>query len=107
VRRIDGSVDVGLDQAVHGDTSESPDEFRVIADLLGPEDHPIAKSVGSAAGVGGPIADFLVALLEGSTGSYMVGFTVLGMLVIAGGNSLAIYDRLGVVEVAQPKMQAA
>jgi len=37
----------------------------------------------------------------------MVGFTVLGVLVIAGGISLAIYDRLRVVEVAQPRMQAA
>lgn len=71
--------------------------------------------MGSAAGIanglgargGGTIADFLVALLKGSTGSYMVGFTVLGMLVIAGGISLVIYDRLGVVEVAQPRMQAA
>jgi hypothetical protein len=55
----------------------------------------------------GTIADCLVALLKRSTGSYMVGFTVLGILVIAGGISLAIYDCLGVVEVAQPRMQAA
>jgi hypothetical protein len=34
---------------------------------------------------GGTIADFLVVLLKGSTGYYIVGFTVLGMLVVAGG----------------------
>lgn len=60
------------------------------------------RAVGPAAGIingvgaggGGTIAGFLVALLKSYTGSYMAGFTVLGVLVIIGGVCLLTFGRL-------------
>jgi MFS family permease len=60
------------------------------------------QAVGSAAGIinglgaggGGTMAGFLVGLVYKSTGSYMTGFVVLGVIVILGGTALLIYGRI-------------
>jgi MFS family permease len=49
---------------------------------------------GVGAGGGGTLAGFIVGLLYRSTGSYMDGFVVLGVLVILGGVALLLYGRL-------------
>lgn len=48
---------------------------------------------GLGAGGGGTIAGFLVGYLESVTGTYTLGFVVLGALVIVGGISLLLYGR--------------
>jgi hypothetical protein len=42
VGRVDVAVDVGLDQAVHGDAAKPADQFGVIADLLRAQDDAVA-----------------------------------------------------------------
>jgi len=49
---------------------------------------------GLGAGGGGTMAGFLVGLLYQSTGSYMTGFVVLGIIVIFGGVSLILYGNV-------------
>lgn len=49
---------------------------------------------GLGAGGGGTIAGFLVGMLQQSTGSYMPGFVVLGVIVILGGISLLTYGHI-------------
>jgi predicted MFS family arabinose efflux permease len=63
----------------------------VDADAIGPASG-IINGVG--AGAGGTLAGFLVGLLYQSTGSYMSGFFMLGLLVVLGGLSVLIYGRL-------------
>jgi len=46
------------------------------------------------AGGGGSLAGFIVGLLYKSTGSYMSGFSVLGVLVILGGIALLTYGKI-------------
>jgi MFS family permease len=48
---------------------------------------------GIGAGGGGTLAGFIVGLFLKSTGSYMPGFMVLGILIILGGLSLLLYGR--------------
>jgi hypothetical protein len=45
VRGIDVAVDVGLDQAVHGDAAETADQLRVVADFLRAQHDPAAELV--------------------------------------------------------------
>jgi MFS family permease len=49
---------------------------------------------GIGAGGGGTLAGFIVGLFLRSTGSYMLGFMTLGILIILGGVSLIIYGKL-------------
>ncbi len=49
---------------------------------------------GIGAGGGGTLAGFIVGLFLRSTGSYMLGFMTLGILIIMGGMSLIIYGKL-------------
>ena len=49
---------------------------------------------GIGAGGGGTLAGFIVGLFLRSTGSYMLGFMTLGILIIMGGVSLIIYGKL-------------
>jgi MFS family permease len=48
---------------------------------------------GIGAGGGGTLAGFIVGLLLKSTGSYMPGFMVLGLLIILGGISMILYGK--------------
>ena len=48
---------------------------------------------GISAGFGGTIAGFIVGIFLKSTGSYLPGFMVLGLLIIFGGISLIFYGR--------------
>ncbi len=48
---------------------------------------------GISAGFGGTIAGFIVGIFLKSTGSYLPGFMVLGLLIILGGISLIFYGR--------------
>ena len=48
---------------------------------------------GISAGLGGTIAGFIVGLFLKSSGSYLPGFMVLGMLIILGGISMIFYGR--------------
>ncbi|WP_233809407.1 MFS transporter [Paraburkholderia sp. HP33-1] len=60
------------------------------------------QAVGSAAGMmngigaggGGTLAGFLVGLINAATGSYMLGFEILGLLALLGGGSLLLYGRM-------------
>lgn len=60
------------------------------------------SAVGSASGIvnglgaggGGTIAGFVVGLLYNSTGSYMAGFIVLGIISILGGIALLIFEKV-------------
>jgi MFS family permease len=48
---------------------------------------------GIAAGFGGTIAGFIVGIFLKSSGSYMPGFMILGILIIAGGISMMLYGK--------------
>lgn len=49
---------------------------------------------GIGAGVGGTTAGFVVEFLHGSTGSYLPGFVVIGIVAIVGGLSVYTYCRI-------------
>jgi MFS family permease len=51
---------------------------------------------GISAGFGGTLAGFIVGILLKSTGSYMPGFMVLGLLIILGGISMIFYGKYSV-----------
>lgn len=76
--------------------SYTPNIWSILQSTVAPEAIGPASGImnGLGAGGGGTIAGFLVAMLYGSTGSYMPGFMVLGGLVILGGLSLLTYGRL-------------
>jgi len=48
---------------------------------------------GIAAGGGGTLAGFIVGIFLKSTGSYMPGFMILGLLIILGGFSMMLYGK--------------
>lgn len=76
-------------------SSYTPNIWSILQSNVEPE------AIGSAAGVinglgaggGGTLAGFLVGMLYRSTGSYMSGFVVLGVLVVLGGIALLTYGR--------------
>ena len=76
--------------------SYTPNIWSILQSTVAPEAIGPASGImnGLGAGGGGTIAGFLVAMLYGSTGSYMSGFMALGGLVILGGLSLLTYGRL-------------
>jgi MFS family permease len=76
--------------------SYTPNVWSILQSTVAPEAIGPASGImnGLGAGGGGTIAGFLVAMLYGSTGSYMPGFMVLGGLVILGGLSLLTYGRM-------------
>ena len=51
---------------------------------------------GISAGFGGTLAGFIVGIFLKSTGSYMPGFMVLGLLIILGGISMIFYGKYSV-----------
>lgn len=77
-------------------SSFTPNIWAIIQSTVKP------SAIGPAAGIvngigsggGGILAGWLVGLLHGSTGSYLPGFAVLGVLGVLGGLSLAAYGRL-------------
>jgi MFS family permease len=62
---------------------------------------------GFGAGGGGIVAGFVVGQLQASTGSYLPGFVVLGVVAIVGGLALLTYGRLRPREVAAVPAAAA
>jgi MFS family permease len=65
-------------------------ESNVEKDSIGPAAGIIN---GIAAGGGGTLAGFIVGIFLKSTGSYMPGFMILGMLIILGGFSMMLYGK--------------
>ena len=58
---------------------------------------------GIGAGIGGVLSGWIVGLLKSSTGSYLPGFVVLGIISVLGGLSLIVYGRLASRHVATHK----
>ena len=58
---------------------------------------------GIGAGIGGVLSGWIVGLLTSSTGSYLPGFVVLGIISVLGGLSLIVYGRLASRHVATHK----
>src|SRR5690606_606439 len=52
VGRVDVAVDVGLDQAVHGDAAQAADDLRVVRNLLRAQDDLAAELLHAAVQVG-------------------------------------------------------
>ncbi|WP_428374366.1 MFS transporter [Lichenicoccus sp.] len=77
-------------------SSYTPNIWTILQDSVAPSAVGPASGImnGLGAGAGGTIAGFLVGLLRSSTGSYTVGFMVLGALVLLGGISLLLYGRV-------------
>ena len=65
-------------------------ESNVEPDSIGPAAGIIN---GIAAGGGGTLAGFIVGIFLKSTGSYMPGFMILGLLIILGGFSMMLYGK--------------
>ena len=76
--------------------SYTPNIWSVLQELVEPRAVGVASGImnGLGAGAGGTLAGFLVGILKSETGSYMIGFMVLGILVVLGGIVLLIYDRI-------------
>lgn len=89
-------------------SSFTPNIWAIIQSTVEP------SAIGPAAGIvngigsggGGILAGWLVGLLHGSTGSYVPGFAVLGILGVLGGVSLAVYGRLARPVIAVTPAQA-
>jgi hypothetical protein len=77
-------------------SSYTPNIWTILQSTVAPEAIGPAAGIinGLGAGGGGTIAGFLVGLLYRSTGSYMSGFMVLGVLVFLGGLALLVYGRI-------------
>lgn len=78
-------------------SSYTPNIWSILQSTVEPRAIGPASGIinGLGAGGGGTLAGFLVGMLYKSTGSYMSGFVVLGILVILGGISLLTYGRVG------------
>ncbi|MBU9172883.1 MFS transporter [Burkholderia gladioli] len=76
-------------------SSYTPNIWSILQASVAPE------AVGSAAGImngigaggGGTLAGFLVGITKAATGSFIVGFVLLGVLALMGGVALLIYER--------------
>ncbi|WP_186181871.1 MFS transporter [Burkholderia gladioli] len=76
-------------------SSYTPNIWSILQASVAPE------AVGSAAGImngigaggGGTLAGFLVGMTKAATGSFIVGFVLLGVLALMGGVALLIYER--------------
>jgi MFS family permease len=77
-------------------SSFTPNIWSIIQSTVEPQAVGPASGIinGLGAGAGGTLAGFLVGLLYKSTGSYMSGFFILGVLVMLGGVSLLAYGRI-------------
>ncbi len=74
-------------------SSYTPNIWTILQDSVAPSAVGPASGImnGLGAGAGGTIAGFMVGLLRSHTGSYTIGFMVLGALVLLGGSSLLLY----------------
>ena len=77
-------------------SSYTPNIWSILQANVAPEAVGPASGIinGIGAGGGGTIAGFLVAFMNKATGSYMSGFMVLGLIVMAGGFCLLAYGRI-------------
>jgi MFS family permease len=79
----------------YGASNYSPNFWTIMQSNVEPAAVGPAAGIlnGIAAGGGGTLAGFIVGIFLKSTGSYMPGFLVLGILIILGGISMLLYGR--------------
>ncbi len=79
----------------YGASNYSPNFWTILQSNVEPAAVGPAAGIlnGIAAGGGGTLAGFIVGILLKSTGSYMPGFVVLGILIILGGFSMVLYGK--------------
>jgi MFS family permease len=79
----------------YGASNYNPNFWTILQSNVEPASIGPAAGIlnGIAAGFGGTLAGFIVGIFLKSTGSYMPGFMVLGMLIILGGISMILYGK--------------
>ncbi len=79
----------------YGASNYSPNFWTILQTNVEPASIGPAAGIlnGISAGFGGTLAGFIVGIFLKSTGSYMPGFMVLGLLIILGGISMIFYGR--------------
>ena len=95
-------VDAGLTKLIlisfalgYGASNYSGNFWTILESSVEPDSIGPAAGIinGIAAGGGGTLAGFIVGIFLKSTGSYMPGFMILGLLIILGGFSMMLYGK--------------